>query len=71
MNCKEINGKTCYFLSSGKFTLGGVQFQSVGLRKNEGKWFYDIKNLETGEVFTDISELKLIERFKREFKIQG
>jgi hypothetical protein len=71
VNCKEINGKPCYFLSNAKFTLGGVRFQSVGLRKTNGNWFYDIKNLETGEVFEDISEIKLIERFKREFKIQG
>ena len=66
MKKELVKGKTIYYLEKSDFEYKGNKFRCTGVGKVNGRWFYDIKNLITGENFTGIPESKLIERLNRE-----
>lgn len=41
------------------FEAKGVKWQRIGTAKIDGKWFHDVKNIETGEVKRNVSDEKI------------
>ena len=41
------------------FEVNGVKWQRIGTAQLHGKWFHDVKNLETGEVKRNVSDEKI------------
>lgn len=41
------------------FEVNGVKWQLIGTAKIDGKWFHDVKNVETGEVKRNVSDTKI------------
>ena len=46
------------------FEVNGVKWQRIGTAKIDGKWFHDVKNVETGEVKRNVSDEKINKYFK-------
>ena len=45
------------------FEVNGVKWQRIGTEKIDGKWFHDVKNIETGEVKRNVSDEKIKKYF--------
>lgn len=41
------------------FEVNGVKWKRIGTAKIDGKWFHDVKNIETGEVKRNVSDEKI------------
>ena len=41
------------------FEVNGVKWQRIGTFQIDGKWFHDVKNIETGEVKRNVSDEKI------------
>lgn len=46
------------------FEANGVKWQRIGTTQLNGKWFHDVKNVETGEVKRNVSDEKINKYFK-------
>lgn len=41
------------------FEVNGVKWQRIGTAQLNGKWFHDVKNIETGEIRRNVSDEKI------------
>jgi len=63
MKRELIKDKPVYYLESAEFEYDGQRFRSIGLEKDKkDEWWYDIKNMETGEKYYRVHESKLIKK---------
>jgi len=41
------------------FEVNGVKWQRIGTFQIEGKWYHDVKNVETGEIKMGVPHVKI------------